>query len=53
LGRLTNHVVQAPVGDLRLLTARDVYARFARLDAICHGRKPPGSAAPWPRRTFT
>ena len=45
----TNHVVQAPVGDLRLLTARDVYARFARLDAISHGQSPPGSAAPWPR----
>ncbi len=46
----TNHVVQAPVGDLRLLTARDVYARFARLDAISHGQSPPGSAAPWPQR---
>ena len=46
----TNHVVQAPVGDLRLLTARDVYARFARLDAISHGQSPPGSASPWPRR---
>ncbi len=36
----TNHVMQAPVGDLRLLTARDVYARFARLDALSHGGRP-------------
>ncbi len=28
----TNHIVQAPVGDLRLLTVKDVYARFQRLD---------------------
>ncbi len=34
----TNHVMQAPVGDLRLLTARDVYARFARLDALSQGQ---------------
>jgi len=53
LNRPTNHVVQAPVGDLRLLTARDVYARFARLDAISHGHSPPGSAAPWPRRPLS
>lgn len=46
----TNHVVQAPVGDLRLLTARDVYARFARLDALSRGQPLPGSATPWPRR---
>jgi heptosyltransferase I len=37
LNRPTNHVMQAPVGDLRLLTARDVYARFARLDSLSHG----------------
>ncbi|HTX67415.1 MAG TPA: glycosyltransferase family 9 protein [Opitutaceae bacterium] len=49
----TNHVVHAPVGDLRLLTARDVYARFARLDAISRGQSPPGSAAPWPRRPWS
>ena len=36
----TNHVMQAPVGDLRLLTARDVYARFARLDTLSHGARP-------------
>ena len=27
----TNFVMQAPVGDLRLLTAKDVYARFQRI----------------------
>jgi heptosyltransferase-1 len=48
-----NHVVQAPVGDLRLLTSRDVYARFARLDAISRGLSPPGSAAPWPRKGWS
>jgi len=47
----TNHVVQAPVGDLRLLTAKDVYMRFTRLDALSRGQTPPGSAAPWPHRT--
>ena len=26
-----NHVIQAPVGDLKLLSARDVYARFQRI----------------------
>ena len=31
--RPANHVIQAPVGDLRLLTARDVYARFQRIRA--------------------
>lgn len=29
----TNFVVQAPVGDLRLLPAKDVYARFLRADS--------------------
>ena len=29
----TNHVIQAPVGDLKLLTAKDVYARFGRIRA--------------------
>lgn len=29
----TNHVMQAPVGDLRMLPAKEVYARFQRLDA--------------------
>jgi ADP-heptose:LPS heptosyltransferase len=52
LNRPTNHVVQAPVGDLRLLTAKDVYARFARLDAISRGQSPPGSTTPWPKRPW-
>jgi ADP-heptose:LPS heptosyltransferase len=29
----TNHVIQAPVGDLKLLAAKEVFARFQRLDA--------------------
>lgn len=29
----TNHVVQAPIGNLKLLTAKDVYARFQKVDA--------------------
>ena len=29
----TNHVVQAPVGDLKLLATKEVFARFQRLDA--------------------
>ena len=28
----TNHVIQAPVGNLRQLTAKEVFARFQRLD---------------------
>ena len=28
----TNHVIQAPIGNLKLLSPRDVYARFKRLD---------------------
>ena len=31
LGTAHNHVIQAPVGDLRLLSARDVYTRFQRI----------------------
>ena len=50
LNRPTNHVVQAPVGDLRLLTARDVYARFARLDALSQGQVATSTPAPWSRR---
>jgi len=30
----TNHVVQAPVGDLRMLPAKEVFARFQRIDAL-------------------
>jgi heptosyltransferase I len=29
----TNHAIQAPVGDLRLLAAKDVFARFRRIEA--------------------
>jgi heptosyltransferase-1 len=28
----TNHVIQAPVGDLKLLAAKEVFARFQRID---------------------
>jgi heptosyltransferase-1 len=38
----TNFVIQAPVGDLRLLTAKDVYARFQRIRARM--RPKPGHA---------
>lgn len=51
--RPTNHVVQAPVGDLRLLTARDVYSRFARLDSLARGQAAATPPAPWSRRAFT
>jgi ADP-heptose:LPS heptosyltransferase len=34
LGAATNHVIQAPVGDLRLLPAKDVFARFRRIEAF-------------------
>jgi len=31
IGGPLNHVIQAPVGDLKLLSARDVYARFQKI----------------------
>ena len=31
IGGAHNHVIQAPVGDLKLLSVRDVYARFQRI----------------------
>lgn len=31
IGSAHNHVIQAPVGDLKLLSAREVYARFQRI----------------------
>jgi heptosyltransferase I len=31
IGGPHNHVIQAPVGDLKLLSARDVYARFQKI----------------------
>ncbi|MSU70466.1 MAG: lipopolysaccharide heptosyltransferase family protein [Opitutaceae bacterium] len=39
LSRPSNHVIQAPVGDLRLLSVKEVYARFQRIDT-------PGRARP-------
>jgi ADP-heptose:LPS heptosyltransferase len=47
----TNHVVQAPVGDLRLLTSRDVYARFSRLDALSHGQATASASSQWSWRS--
>jgi ADP-heptose:LPS heptosyltransferase len=44
----TNHVVQAPLGDLKLLTVREVYGRFLRMIAVSHGL-PANAPAPWPR----
>lgn len=35
----TNFVIQAPVGDLRLLPAKEVFARFRRIDAAARGEK--------------
>lgn len=37
LGAPTNHAIQAPVGDLRLLPAKEVFARFQRIEAIRAG----------------
>jgi len=42
-----NHVVQAPLGNLKLLTGKDVYARFQKLDG---GRS--RTAVPFPQRGF-
>lgn len=44
----TNHVIQAPVGDLRLLTPKDVMTRFRRIDASLRGESY-HSAAPFAR----
>lgn len=33
----TNFAIQAPVGDLRLLPAREVFAKFRRIDAASRG----------------
>lgn len=43
LSRATNNVIQAPLGNLKLLTAKDVYARFVKLDGA-----PMKSASPFP-----
>jgi ADP-heptose:LPS heptosyltransferase len=42
LTRPGNHIIQAPVGDLRLLSAKEVFARFQRIDTPARAR-PPGS----------
>jgi len=42
----TNHVIKAPLGDLRLLAPKDVLARFRRLEATNRG-EPYHSAAPF------
>jgi heptosyltransferase-1 len=34
----TNHVIQAPLGDLRLLSVKDVLARFQRIDTVGRSR---------------
>lgn len=39
----TNYVVQAPVGDLRLLAAKDVFTRFRRLLESGPGRAQPAA----------
>jgi ADP-heptose:LPS heptosyltransferase len=38
LNRPTNYVIQAPVGDLRLLSAKDAYARFHRIEELILAR---------------
>ncbi|HET7536138.1 MAG TPA: glycosyltransferase family 9 protein, partial [Candidatus Didemnitutus sp.] len=35
----TNHVIQAPVGDLKLLTAKEVFARFRKMEALARGER--------------
>ena len=39
LSAATNFVIQAPVGDLKLLTAKDVHARFQKIRARIPARK--------------
>jgi len=36
----TNYVIQAPVGDLRLLPAKEVFARFKRIEATAQTAAP-------------
>jgi len=40
----TNHVIQAPVGDLRLLTPKDAMTRFRRIEASLRGESYHSSA---------
>jgi len=35
----TNHVIQAPVGDLKLLPAKEVFVRFRRIEALVRGER--------------
>lgn len=42
---ITNYVIQAPVGNLKMLSAKDVYSRFTKLDGA-----EMRSAAPFPNR---
>jgi len=42
---ITNHVIKAPVGNLKMLSAKDVYSRFTKLDGA-----EMRSAAPFPNR---
>jgi len=44
----TNYVLQAPVGDLRLLPAKEVFARFRRAEAASRGERP-ASTPPFAR----
>lgn len=39
LNAATNFVIQAPVGDLKLLPAKEVFARFRRVDAASRGER--------------
>ncbi len=43
----TNHVIQAPVGNLKMLSAKDVYARFTRLDGTAMRSANPFPARGW------
>jgi ADP-heptose:LPS heptosyltransferase len=45
----TNFAIQAPLGDLRLLTAKDVFTKFRRVDAAARGETW-NSASPFARR---
>ena len=47
LTALTNHVVQAPLGNLSLLTAKEVYSRFLKLDSSRERTAAPFSPRGW------
>ncbi len=44
----TNYALQAPVGDLRLLSAKEAFARFRRIEGLLRGERV-ASAAPFSR----